>query len=183
MKTSVEIVGPRIGATAAAVALSAMLAGCAGPQPVAMPDPLLPPHELSLAMIVPAKGVQIYECRAGKAPGTFEWAFVAPDAELFDVRGKRIGHHGAGPFWAAADGSRIVGSVKARADAPVPGAIPWLLIATRNEGGDGTFAGVAMIQRVNTAGGVAPTAPCARETLGTPARVAYTADYHLYRAR
>ena len=33
------------------------------------------------------------------------------------------------------------------------------------------------IQRVNTAGGVAPTADCSRDYAGTTARVSYTADY------
>ena len=37
-------------------------------------------------MMVPAKGVQIYECRAKKdASAGFEWVFVAPEAELFDA--------------------------------------------------------------------------------------------------
>ena len=50
-------------------------------------------------MVVPAKGTQIYECRAKKdASGAYEWAFVAPDAVLYDVRGNVIGKHGAGPY-------------------------------------------------------------------------------------
>ena len=51
---------------------------------------------------------------------------MAPEAELFDGDGKRVGHHFASPRWEADDGSRIVGSVKARADAPQRGAIAWL---------------------------------------------------------
>src|SRR5262245_14796692 len=90
-----------------------LAAGCAATVPV--PANLQPAQGESLAMVVPAKGVQVYECRGGK------WAFVAPDAELFDRAGKKIGTHYAGPQWEAADGSRIAGTVKERADAPRAG--------------------------------------------------------------
>ena len=92
--------------------LAALLAaGCATQQTVAVPDKLKPGAGESLAMIVPAKGVQIYECRAGK-DGGYEWAFVAPEADLFDTRGNRIGRHYAGPHWEAADGSKILGELE-----------------------------------------------------------------------
>ena len=49
-----------------------VVAGCASLQPptstVKVPDKLKPGANESLAMIVPAKGVQIYECRAKKDP-------------------------------------------------------------------------------------------------------------------
>jgi hypothetical protein len=135
-------------------------------------------------MIVPAKGVQIYECRGAKAgAAAYEWAFVAPDAELFDARGNAIGRHGAGPYWAAADGSRIVGAVKARADAPAADAIPWLLLAARAEGPAGAFSKVTSIQRVNTVGGTAPATGCAAATVGAVARAPYTAEYYFFSAR
>ena len=64
---------------------SLLLMACASPSVVDVPDTLKPGANESLAMIVPAKGVQIYECRAKKDAGAgFEWAFVAPEAELFD---------------------------------------------------------------------------------------------------
>ena len=104
--------------------LAALLAaGCATHQTVAMPEKLKPGPGESLAMIVPAKGVQIYECRAGK-DGGYEWAFVAPEADLFDTRGNRIGRHYAGPHWEAADGSKILASLKERADARRPTRFP-----------------------------------------------------------
>ena len=115
------------------------LAGCAG---VPVPDNLKPGPNESLAQVVPAKGVQIYECRDGK------WAFVAPDAELFDRSGKKIGTHYAGPHWEAADGSKVIGAVKARADAPQAGSIPWLLLGAKSVGPQGAFSGVTSIQRV-----------------------------------
>jgi len=156
--------------------------GCATQQPVAVPDKLKPGANESLAMIVPAKGVQIYECRAGK-DGGFEWAFVAPEADLFDARGNKIGRHYAGPHWEAADGSKVIGSVKERADAPQADAIPWLLLTAKSVGPRGSFSAVTSIQRVNTVGGVAPKTGCSKATAGAPARVSYTADYYLFAAK
>ena len=93
--------------------LTLVVAGCATPQPIAVPEKLRPGPNESLAMIVPAKGVQIYECRARKdQAGAYEWAFVAPEADLFDVRGSRIGRHYGGPHWESNDGSKVLGAVK-----------------------------------------------------------------------
>jgi hypothetical protein len=168
-----------------APALSAVLAACATPPaPPAVPDALRPPAGESLISVVGARGVQIYECRAKKDdPAASEWAFVAPEAQLFDAQGRLIGKHYAGPHWEAADGSKIVGAVKARADAPQAGAIPWLLMSARSVGGSGTFSKVTTVQRVATRGGVAPAEPCAAASLGKTARVDYMADYVMYGAR
>jgi len=148
---------------------------------VEVPDKLKPGANESVAMIVPAKGVQIYECRAKKDQvGGYEWAFVAPEADLFDARGSRIGRHYAGPHWESTDGSKILGTVKERSDAPVANAIPWLLLAARSVGPEGSFSKVTSIQRVNTVGGVAPRAACSQATAGAPARIDYTADYYFF---
>jgi len=164
--------------------LAVALAGCASAPPPPLPASLAPDANESLAMVVAAKGVQIYECRAAKdAADKYEWTFVAPEAELFDAVGRTIGRHGAGPNWQARDGSKVIGTVKARADAPIAGAIPWLLLRTKDAGPDGAFSKVTSIQRVNTVGGVMPAAGCTRDTTGTTARVAYTADYRLFTTR
>lgn len=137
--------------------------------------------EESLAMIVPAKGVQIYECRASKAQAVgYEWAFVGPEADLFDTRGMRIGRHYAGPSWEAFDGSKIVGSVKASTTAPDDGAIPWLLLGAKSVGPEGTFSDVSSVRRVHTTGGMAPADGCSGAAAGTRARVPYTADYYFF---
>ena len=162
--------------------LPLLLAACAGlqkPPTVNVPDKLKPRADESLAMIVPAKGVQIYECRAKQnQPGAYEWAFVAPEADLFDANGKKIGRHYAGPHWEAADGSKVAGTVKERADAPQADAIPWLLLAAKSVGPEGSFSKTTSIQRVNTAGGAAPKTACSQSTVGTTSRVPYTADYY-----
>jgi Protein of unknown function (DUF3455) len=165
--------------------LVSLIAACASPQPptstVKVPEKLKPGANESVAMIVPARGVQIYECRAKKDQvGGYEWAFVAPEADLFDARGNRIGRHYAGPHWESTDGSKILGTLKERADAPVADAIPWLLLAAKSVGPDGSFSKVTSIQRVNTVGGVAPTGGCSPATAGTPARINYTADYYFF---
>ena len=166
--------------------LPILLAACAAPAPrVDVPDNLKPPAGETLQSVLAAKGVQIYECRAKKdQPTGTEWVFVAPEAELFDAGGKLVGKHYAGPHWEAADGSKIVGSVKARADAPQAGAIPWLLLATKSVGPAGSFSKVTSIQRVSTVNGVAPASDgCTPATLGKVARVGYSADYRLFAAQ
>ena len=164
------------------ILLGMLITGCATTQQtVAVPDQLSPGANESLAMIVPAKGVQIYECRAGKSG--YEWAFVAPDAELFDTRGNRIGKHYAGPHWEAADGSKIVAKLKDRADAPQADAIPWLLLTAKSVGPAGSFSKVTSIQRVSTVGGVAPKGGCNQAAAGKPARVPYTADYYFFTSK
>jgi uncharacterized protein DUF3455 len=148
---------------------------------VQVPDKLKPGANESLAMIVPAKGVQIYECRArtDQVEG-YAWAFVAPEADLFDARGNRTGRHYAGPHWEATDGSKILGTVKERADAPVADAIPWLLLSAKSVGSEGSFSKITSVQRVNTVGGVAPKTGCSQATAGTPARINYTSDYYFF---
>jgi len=165
--------------------LMLFVAGYASPQSpkptVQVPDKLKPGANESLAMIGFAKGVQIYECRARKdQTGNYEWAFVAPEADLFDASGNRIGRHYVGPHWEATDGSKILGTVKEHADAPAADAIPWLLLTTRSVGSEGSFSKVTSVQRLSTVGGVAPKAGCSQATAGTLARVNYTADYYFF---
>ena len=135
----------------------------------------------SLAMIVPAKGVQIYECRASQGQGAgYEWAFMGPEAELFDTSGMKIGRHYAGPSWEAFDGSKIVGSVKQSVAAPDEGAIAWLLLGAKSVGPAGTFSKVSSVRRVHTTGGVSPAGGCSASAAGTVARVPYSADYYFF---
>jgi hypothetical protein len=170
------------------VLVTLFVAGCAGVPPAAtadVPEKLKPAANESLAMVVPARGVQIYECRASKdRVGEYEWAFVAPEADLFDASGtKKIGRHFAGPHWEAADGSLVQGAVKEHADAPAADAIPWLLLAAKSVGPQGSFSGVTSIQRVSTVGGVAPKSGCSETEAGTRARIGYSADYIFFAPR
>lgn len=159
--------------------LLVMLAACAGTvaSELSLPGEITP-APASSAQTLAARGVQIYECRAAAEPySPTKWTLVAPEAELFDGDGKRVGRHFAGPHWEADDGSRIVGRVKARADAPQRGAIAWLLMSTTSVGALGRFSGVTQVQRIHTVGGMAPTAACTAGAHGDPVRVPYSADY------
>jgi len=160
------------------------LGACAGmpSPPTDVPEALRQPAGESLKMVLRASGVQIYQCRAA-ADGSYAWAFVAPEAELRDRRGGRSGHHDAGPRWHFADGSRVLGMVRHRAEAPVPGAIPWLLLTAQAEGPAGVAATITSIQRIHTVGGVAPNDGCSPQTAGASSRVDYTADYYFYGSR
>jgi hypothetical protein len=158
-----------------------MLPGAFTRTPV--PSELAPGPDRRLSMVVAARGVQIYRCDAKKdEPGRFEWTFQAPDAVLRDVGGKYVGKHYEGPTWEAEDGSKIVGTVDARREAPSRNAIPWLRLSARSTGTAGLFAGVTTVVRLGTSGGVAPSA-CTDREHGTILRVPYSADYNFYVTR
>jgi hypothetical protein len=164
------------------ISLACLLAaGCTSA--VLVPDAIAPRAGETLLMSLPARGVQVYECRRQASGEGFEWAFVAPEAELLDARGRLAGSHGAGPYWQALDGSRVTAKVAARADAPESGAIPWLRLQADAASSAGTLGGVTSIQRVNTHGGIAPSGGCSRETVGRQSRVRYLAEYRFFTHR
>jgi hypothetical protein len=125
-----------------------------------------------------AQGVQIYECQ--KTGDAIAWKLTGPDAELLDEAGKHAGRHYVGPTWEANDGSKVVGELKERVDAPSPDAVQWLLLKAKSTEGQGTFAKVTSIQRVNTVGGKAPAAGCDAQNIGKSVRVPYQATYYFY---
>ena len=143
------------------------LAGC---------DSLQVPAGSVLISSLYAEGVQIYRWN-----GT-SWGFVAPSALLFPNANAEgvIGTHYAGPTWESVSGSKVVGAVLKRCT-PNPTAIQWLLLGAVSSQGPGIFAGVTHIQRLNTAGGLAPATP--GTFVGEEARVPYTTDYFFYRAQ
>jgi hypothetical protein len=119
-------------------------------------------------------GVQIYTWN-----GT-SWGTAVPEAMLFDGEGGVVATHFAGPSWESDSGSKVVGALPPLAVVTVdPDAIPWLKLQALTAEGPGIFANTTFIQRVNTTGGKAPSAPGA--FVGQVARVPYTADYFFYR--
>lgn len=172
-----------------AVFCAGLLGACAVSMPAGsvdtaktVPAALKPADSERAAFAWHAVGSQIYECRAdGK--GGWAWVFVAPEADLFNRRGEKVGTHGAGPNWAAPDGSKILGTVKARADGERAADIPLLLLSARSAGGSGRMAGVTSVQRLNTAGGNAPARGCeAQADAGKRIKQGYTADYVFFTA-
>jgi len=148
-----------------------------------VPEALKPPADQVLAFELQATGVQIYECRARKDdPTRFEWAFKAPEADLFDASGKRVGKHYGGPTWEGADGSKVVGEVRAKDTSLAGGSIPWLLLNAKATAGPGLFGPVKSVQRLNTTGGAAP-ASASPAKAGQELRVPYTATYAFYVGR
>jgi len=139
-----------------------------------------PPAGAPLLVEAQADGVQIYACEAkDKGP---EWVFKAPEANLFDAKGRQIGTHFAGPGWKLADGSALTGAVVAKAEAPVPGAVPWLLLEVKTHEGSGSLAAVTTIRRADTKGGAAPATGCDASRLGEQARMRYSATYQFFGA-
>ncbi len=165
-----------------AITAGLLLGACAAPTATpavapAAPAALQPGADQQFAFSWHATGSQIYECRTNDKGG-WTWVFVAPEAELFNPKNEKMGTHGAGPFWAALDGSRIQGSVKAKADGAHATDIPLLLLSATSTGGAGKMASVTSVQRLNTQGGVAPATGCTQASdSGKRTKEAYSADY------
>jgi hypothetical protein len=148
--------------------------------PPTVPENLKAPegHVLLKAL---GKGVQIYACKTtANDPVKFAWTFKAPEAELKNNEGENIGKHYVGPTWEATDGSKVVGALQQQAASPDPNAIPWLLLKAKSNEGTGTFSKVTYIQRVDTAGGKAPSDGCDQTHANAEARIDYTAYYYFY---
>ena len=163
---------------------AATLAACAA-TPMAAPDvpaAIAVPSGHSMAMMAMGAGDLAYECRAkANAAGVHEWAFVGPDAVLYDSASKPVGKYYGGPTWESNDGSKVTG--KQLAVAPgASGSIPLQLVQANPSTGKGSMQGVTYIQRINTQGGVAPTDACNAASLGQKRTVKYKADYVFYKA-
>jgi hypothetical protein len=164
--------------------LCALLAGCGVAQATTAPPhttpALRPPEGNAVLLKAHARGVQIYTCKQNGAK--YEWALRAPEAELFDERGGKLGSHFAGPTWKAQDGSQIVGELRERQPSPTKDAVPWLLLSAKKSEGHGVLGEVRWIQRVDTEGGLAPAVGCDSEHVGQDARAPYQANYYFWSA-
>jgi hypothetical protein len=183
------------GALSLAAPLFTHAAGASTVSPPNVPSNLQVPNGNMPFEVGHAVGVQIYSCQA-QSDGTFAWTFVAPSATLFNDKGSQIATHFLSndpsgtprPTWQANDGSKVWGKRIASSADPnfvAPGAIPWLLLqaaatALSPDRSD-RFASTTYIQRVHTAGGVAPTSVCDASHVGATANQNYTADYYFYR--
>ena len=170
------------------LAVAALLAACGSaalkptPPTVVIPGNLRAPANESLVRTLWADGVQIYECRKAADASFPEWVFVAPEAKLADANGTPMGKHYAGPTWEASDGSKIMGEVVAKHDAPDATSIPWLLLRAKSTSGSGIFSAIASVQRLKTSGGSPPATGCDSSQSGKESRVPYSAEYRFYKA-
>lgn len=151
-------------------------------------------------LIAHASGTQNYICLPS-ATGV-AWTLFGPQATLFDEDQQQIithflsanpGENGTlRPTWQhSRDTSAVWGLPIASSSDPAfvaPDAIPWLLVEAFVVG-DGPTGGTRLvitryIQRVNTAGGLAPSDGCATPgDLKKRALVPYEADYVFYREK
>ena len=123
-----------------------------------------------------ATGDQIYRWN-GSA-----WTLVAPDAKLYsDAKlTTQVGTHYAGPSWESNSGNVIVGQVLQRCTVSATD-VQWLLLGVKSNTGVGIFQNATHIQRVNTAGGVAPATP--GSAIGEEVRVPYSTEYYFLRVQ
>lgn len=168
-----------------ALVLSLCLAACSKSE-AALTKPIVPaklevPAGNKLAFELQGSGAQIYTCQPKKDDAAqFEWTLKAPDAQLTDAEGHTAGHHDVGPTWTSTDGSKVVGKLEQKADAPGANDIPWLLLSAKSNEGKGKFGNVTFIQRIDTQGGKAPTTDCDAAHVGKEVRVDYKARYVFY---
>jgi len=150
-----------------------------------IPVELMPPEGHVMLFKAKAVGAQIYVCKAkSDDPDRFEWVLKAPDADLFDEGGRRIGRHFAGPTWESSeDGSEVIGTPIEQTPAPKGGDIPWVLLKAKAGVGKGRFSKVTYIQRVDTEGGIVPPGGCDKVHQDQEVRVKYKATYVFYRAK
>lgn len=145
-----------------------------------------------------ASGTQNYSCLPSGSG--FGWTLYGPQATLFDDSVDQLITHYLSPnpaengapratwqhsrdtsaVWAVAIASSSDASFVAR------GAIPWLLLevvgSQYGPAAGNNLTATTFIQRVNTAGGIAPKTGCSKAAdVGTKRLVPYTADYIFYR--
>jgi len=149
-----------------------------------------------------AVGTQNYVCVPSS--NGFAWTLFTPQATLFADDDDQVTTHFFSPnpnpiekgtIRATWQHSRDSSTVWAKAihdpsfdpKFVAPGAVPWVLLQTAGvqagpTGGD-VLTATTFVQRLNTAGGVAPPTGCAESTdVGKKAFVPYTADYFFYKA-
>jgi Protein of unknown function (DUF3455) len=147
-----------------------------GPELPAQCGSIVVPEGNKLSFHVYARGVQVYRWNGAT------WEFVAPVATLFAESNYfgEVGMHYVGPHWESKSGSKVKAArVPGTGCAPDANAIPWLILKSTETSGSGIFSKTTFVQRVNTTGGNAPTAP---GVLNELQEVEYTAEYYFYRA-
>jgi Protein of unknown function (DUF3455) len=166
--------------------------------PPPVPSDLNVPAGKKAFLIGHAHGTQNYSCLPS-ATGV-AWTLFGPQATLFSEDGDQLITHFLSPnpeesgtpraTWQHSKDSSSVWAVATaiytQPDYVAPGAIPWLKLQVvgRQFGpqwGDRLLS-ATHIQRVNTAGGIAPSTGCAvAADIGKKALVPYETDYVFYR--
>jgi hypothetical protein len=151
--------------------------------PAGLASTITAPADEEPAFVLRAEGVHVFECKPLAAdPNRFAWQFASPDATLYDASRPVARHLAENMFEAIGDRSTVTGTIRSRQDGG-PNNLPWLLLRAQSTSDPGLLAGVTSVQRVNTAGGVAPDTGCDANNVGKEARTAFKADYYFYRRR
>lgn len=145
-----------------------------------IPEAIKVPDGNNAYLTVHAKGAQIFHC-ALKADA-YSWKWHAPEAKLYDMQNQDlIGSHDVGPSWTYKDGSSIAAKAVQKIDAPDKDSAQWLLLEVIKQQKAGLLAQTSFVQRINTQGGIPPTAGCDANHIGSEKRVGYSADYIFYK--
>jgi hypothetical protein len=179
----------------AAMLCSAGMAAADGPVPPPVPGNIQVEEGHQAFLMTHAVGTQNYICLAAGSP----WTFIGPQATVFNDEAEQSLTHYLSPnpdegglaraTWQHShDTSAVWALAVAISSDPAfvaPNAIPWLRLAVVGaeagpSGGDKLTA-TTFIQRVNTAGGIAPLGGC--PAVGARTFVPYEADYIFYKAR
>jgi len=163
--------------------------------PPSMPQALQVPAGNKAFREGAAIGTQDYICRPSSSG--FAWKFFGPQATLSNKHDERIITHflSPNPFengtpratWQDSEHTSKIWGLTVASVTVQPDAIPWLLLQVVGAedgptGGDG-LSQTTFVQRLNTAGGVAPSTGCAVSgDVGKMALVPYSADYFFYQA-
>ncbi|SPE31759.1 conserved exported hypothetical protein [Burkholderiales bacterium] len=123
------------------------------------------------------QGSQIFRCES-QAAGP-RWIYRLPEAELRDVQGELVVHHGANLSFEHVDGSRVFGEIVDHVPSPNDDSLPWLLLKTRAYG-PGALSVITYVERINTVGGM-PPARCEAAQLNQVLRVPFSADFVFFR--
>ena len=185
-------------ATLATLAVALPVAASAQVNPPAVPTNLQVEAGYAPYLMAHAEGTQNYICLS--TPKGFEWTFLGPQATLFDGAEQQVTTHYLSPnpvesgaaraTWQhSIDSSAVWAAAIANSTDPAfvaPNSIPWLLLRVVGDQagptGGASLVGTAFIQRVNTAGGIAPAAGCkSAKDVGKKMLVPYSTDYVFYR--
>ena len=131
-----------------------------------------------------AEGTQTYTCQMTGTgdTATYAWSTASvPSANLYDSTCALAATHYAGPHWKSTDGSIILGTKVRSSASSTAASIPQLLLsAVVDAGSTGILTPVTAVQRLNTVGGIAPSAGCDADHVNGTVAVPYTATYYFY---
>jgi hypothetical protein len=174
-------------ATVAAVASLAACATHAPPAPVdtsRIPEPLRTAPGLRLEQTLTARGQSIYECRRDGAVRI--WWREGELATLVDDQRRSVGTVAPGEHFIAYDDSFVTARRDASAQVTA-GTLVWARLVAKDparrqpsaaSASNGRFGRTAVVQRIDTTGGLPPDPLCQRE--GGTLLVPFSATYLFY---